>query len=527
MSGLEISSRRSNSRRNNSRRSNSRRSDASCSLPINLTLVLCALFTTTSVARSESTPTNVLFVAIDDLRPALGCYGDPVAKTPNIDHLATRGVVFERAYCQQAVCSPSRLSVMTGLRPDTIRVWDLSTHFRRAVPNAITLPQHFQHHGYHTQSIGKIYHGGGEPSRDPPSWSVEPQFDHVRDPNLRYASPENLAGKGLKRNSFESAEVDDQHYVDGKVCQAAIDALRKLKDEPFFLAVGFRKPHLPFCAPEKYWNLYDPARIPLPTVRDHPTDAPELATRSWRELEGYRDIPSKPSGRTNWLADEKVRQLRHGYYACVSYVDALVGRLLKTLDECGLANNTVVVLWGDHGYHLGEQGLWTKANNYELSTRVPLIIAAPHAAAGGGRSSALVEMVDLYPTLVELCGLPLNTEHSVRLEGISLTPLIHDPARNWKQAAFSQYPRARQSHRHQANGDIMGYAVRTAQHRYVEWRDNATQRILARELYEIDADACETTNVAGNKDREATVQRLAEILKAGWRAALPAGERDK
>ncbi|MGI9429985.1 MAG: sulfatase, partial [Bythopirellula sp.] len=358
-------------------------------------MIVAALLSQAAGARETASRYNVLFIAVDDLRPALGCYGDHVAITPNIDRLASRGTVFNRAYCQQAVCSPSRLSLLTGRRPDTIRVWDLATHFRDAIPDVVTLPQHFKNHGYHTQSVGKIFHGSGKPAKDPPSWSVDPQYDSVRDPKLRYALSENLQGKGLKRSAAEAADVADNVYIDGIVCEAAVQALaefkrmydglpspskqagtdskaRPTKGQPFFLAVGFHKPHLPFCAPQKYWDLYERAIIPLPANDEHPQAAPELATRSWQELEGYTDIPNEGN-----LTIEKARELRHGYYACVSYVDTLVGRLLDELTKLELAEHTVVVLWGDHGYHLGEQGLWTKANNYELSTRVPLIISVP------------------------------------------------------------------------------------------------------------------------------------------------------
>ena len=235
---------------------------------------------------------NVLFIAIDDLRPALGCYGDTVAVTPHIDQLAGRGTTFNRAYCQLAVCSPSRLSLLTGRRPDSIRVWDLGTHFRKAVPGAITLPQHFKNHGYFTQSVGKVFHGSGKPSKDPPSWSVDPQYDFVRDPKVRYALEKNLAGEGLKRDASESADVPDGTYIDGIVCDAAIRTLTDLreKNQPFFLAVGFRKPHLPFCAPKKYWDLYDPASIPDPVTDSHPQGRTGVSdTRSWMELEGYAD----------------------------------------------------------------------------------------------------------------------------------------------------------------------------------------------------------------------------------------------
>jgi len=481
-----------------------------------ITLVTCCWWSTLSLQGDESVERpNVLFIAIDDLRPAVGCYGDAVAVTPNIDRLARSGTVFHRAYCQQAVCSPSRLSLMTGRRPDTIRVWDLNTHFREALPNVVTLPQHFKNHGYHTQSLGKIYHGGGKPSKDPPSWSLEPEYDSVGAPQVRYALQDNLQGKGLKRSAAEAADVPDNTYLDGIVCDTAVQTLGKLQqsDRPFFLAVGFRKPHLPFCAPQKYWDLYNRDKISLPVVGQNPDNAPELATRSWKELEGYTDIP-----KDGQISIDKVRELRHGYYACVSYVDALVGRLLDELAKLELAENTVVVLWGDHGFHLGEQGLWTKANNYELATRAPLIISVPGHHRPGAKSDALVEFVDVYPTLADICGL----ESPQGVEGISLKPLLKDPEQAWKRAVFSQYPRARSGSRHRGHGAVMGYALRTHRYRYVEWRDWKSNQVVARELYDHRFDPDESYNLAAESKHATTVQELAEMLERGWRSALPA-----
>jgi iduronate 2-sulfatase len=476
-----------------------------------LLLLLCG------IARAE--PLNILFIAIDDLRPALGCYGDQTAITPNIDRLAKRGILFNRAYCQQAVCCPSRLSLLTGLRPDTIKVWDLNTHFREARPKAVTLPQHFKNNGYHTRSIGKIFHGGGKPSKDPPSWSEAPLYDNVRDPKMRYANQKNLQGKGHKRTASESANVPDNAYVDGLVCEAAEKALVDLEanKKPFFLAVGFRKPHLPFSAPKKYWDLYRRKDIPPPITTNHPEGAPELAVRSWGELEGYSDIPKNGK-----LSPAKTQELRHGYYACVSYVDALTGRLLKKLDELKLRGRTVVLLWGDHGFHLGEQGLWTKANNYELSTRVPLILSVPGQTKTGIKTDALVEFVDLYPTLAEICGLeaPVNTE------GISLLPLLQKPGRPWKSAVFSQYPRSFQGNRHRKRGDLMGYTVRTDRYRYVEWRNWKTGAVQARELYDHATDPNETKNLAKEADQEENLKQLQQTLQSSWKAALPTKSKE-
>lgn len=456
--------------------------------------LLCSL----SLGLDAQAAPNVLFIAIDDLRPALGCYGDKTAISPNIDALAKRGATFTRAYCQLAVCSPSRLSLLTGLRPDTIQVWDLKTHFREAKPDVVTLPQLFKNHGYHTRSIGKVFHGSGKPSQDPISWSVKPLYDYFRDPKVRYATPENLKGTGLKRAASESAEVPDNTYIDGIICDSALKALKELKGQkrPFFLAVGFRKPHLPFCAPKKYWDLYRREDIPPPVSNSHPKGAPELAVRSWKELEGYTDIPEDGE-----LTKAKIQELRHGYYACVSYVDAQIGRLLRNLP-----GNTVVALWGDHGFHLGEQGLWTKANNYELSTRVPLIVSVPNQRNPGARCNALVELVDIYPTLADLCKL----KPSADLEGVSFKPLLAAPNQPWKSAVFSQYPRSFMGPRHRRHGDIMGYSIRARSLRYVEWREWTTQKTVARELYDHAHDPAEMRNVA---DEPAYRNRLAAIAR--------------
>ncbi len=334
------------------------------------------------------------------------------------------------------------------------------------------------------------------------------------DRKVRYANPENRKGRGLKADSTEAGLVSGSVYIDQIVCDKAIGALGELKkkSKPFFLAVGFRKPHLPFCAPKKYWDMYDREDIPPLESTEHPKGAPELAVRSWRELEGYRDIPKDGN-----IPPQKVRLLRHGYYACVSYVDDLVGRLLNELDRQGLADDTVVVLWGDHGFHLGEQGLWTKANNYEWSTHAPLILSAPGRPNPGGRTKALVEFVDIYPTLAELCGLPVPNG----LEGLSMVPLLARPGRAWKQAAFSQYPRHRTSHRHRKHGQIMGYAIRTDRYRYVEWRKWDTQDVVARELYDHRSDAKEMVNLAADKAYEKTLAQLSKRLGVGWKGSLP------
>ncbi len=458
---------------------------------------------------------NVLFIAIDDLRPNLGCYGDEIAITPNFDRLAAQGMLFNRAYCQLAVCGPSRLSVLSGVRPDTNQVWDLNTHFREALPELVSLPQHFKNNGYHTRSIGKIFHGSGVSMKDPPSWSEDPLYESGRKHEWRYASAENRAVVTLKRSATEAEDVPDSTFVDGLVCDAAEEALKTFSknEQPFFLGVGFRKPHLPFVAPKKYWDLYDPNDIPKRATKTHPRGAPEYATRTWNEIEGYTDIPKDLTA----IPDEKIDQLRHGYYACISYIDALLGRLIGKLEALDLSDNTVICLWGDHGFHLGEQGLWTKANNYELAARVPMIFSIPGQPNTGATSNALVELVDIYPTLVELCGLDIPD----KLEGLSIKPLLKDPDSPWKTAAFSQYPRDYTEIKHKRHGDVMGYAVRTENYRYVQWKDWKNGEILDEELYDHRTDPDEMVNVAEHIKHAASLFQHQRILEAGWMSALP------
>ena len=332
-------------------------------------------------------------------------------------------------------------------------------------------------------------------------------------PKTRYALPKNLKGTGLKRSSSESADVSDDAYIDGIVANAAVKALHEMsnREQPFFLAVGFRKPHLPFNAPKKYWDLYERNNIPMPGNARHPKEAPELATRSWMELEGYADIPKNGK-----LSHDKIRELRHGYYSCVSYIDTQVGRLLNALERNELTEKTIVVIYGDHGFHLGEQGLWTKANNFELSTRVPLIFSLPNYS--GARSNALVELVDVYPSLCEAVELPIPH----KLEGTSFLPILKKPNQPWKSTVFSQYPRSLKGHRHSKHGDIMGYALRTVRYRYVEWQDWKSKDIVDRELYDFKDDPFEISNVAGEEKNRPVIVELSERLARGWQSVLPA-----
>lgn len=443
---------------------------------------------------------NVLFIVVDDLRPQLGCYGDSIAITPNIDRLAGRAVVFDRAYCQQAVCAPSRASVLTGRRPDATKVWDLQTHFRQALPTAITLPQHFKTHGYEARAVGKIYHDPAD-AQDPVSWSVPPVLSVTDDAGGKYALSENLKSTGSwKTAATECADVPDSAYVDGRVCNAAITAIRELKDTNFFLAVGFRRPHLPFSAPKKYWDLYEHADIPMPSQPDPPKDAPEMALHDGVELRGYADMPD-----TGPLSEEQIRQLRHGYYASISFIDAQIGRVLDELERQGVLDETIIVLLSDHGFHLGELGLWCKTTNFELDTRVPLIISRPGGFRKGKRSDAIVELVDLYPTLADLAGLPEPEE----VDGVSLEPLLAHPHRSWKNQAFSQFPRPWM---YKGAPEVMGYSVRTVDFRYTEWRQLSDAAVVATELYQYDGTGAETENLADQPQYTKKRQEMHTLL---------------
>jgi len=480
---------------------------------------------------------NVLFIAVDDLRPEMGCYGNPVAQTPHLNRLATGGMVFNRAYCQQAVCSPSRSSLMTGHRPDATRVWDLETHFRAALPDAVTLPQHFKANGYHCAALSKIYHHGFEDGRswsephwypngqtidtDPVDWTkrlVKRVGPGVQEYLKRPMPADNdkptagqKAGRRPKGAAWEISPKSDDELPDGCTAAEAVKRLHELKTkgQPFFLAVGFLKPHLPFVAPRKYWDLYDPARIPLPAIDHLPEGAPAFAGHVNGELHSYTNIPNG-----NPIPADLAKTLRHGYYACVSYTDAQVGRLLDALEREGLADNTVVVLWGDHGWQLGDHGLWHKQTNFELATRAPLLIRVPGQKTAGRKCDALVEFLDIYPTLAAVCGLPIPAG----LDGVSLKPLLDNPSAPWTKVALSQYPRGGQL---TGNRPLMGYSVRDARWRLTVWRDRKNQDTVATELYDEKNDPAETVNLAAKAEHKAIVEALSKHLPA-QAAPLPA-----
>lgn len=410
---------------------------------------------------------NVLLIVVDDLRTSLGCYGDSLAKTPNIDQLAETSRLFGRAYCQQAVCGPSRASLLTGRLPDNLRVWHNRNLFRSMHPDLVTLPQCFKNHGYHTLALGKVF-SGDERELDPVSWS-EPEI--IKQPGWRN-SLQAKSGQG-KGAAWEAADVSDEEYPDGKLANRAIEKLVALRSaaKPFFMAVGFFKPHLPFNAPKRYWDLYDPS------IFDHQDDGRSVegvsphAPNDHRELGGYRDMP-----RDEHLDKAMTRTLRHGYYACVSYTDAQIGKLLATLEETGLAENTIVVLCADHGYALGEKDRWCKGTNFERDTRVPLIIRTPGMKNPGTRCDSLVELVDLYPTLTFLANLPTPDG----LNGQSLVPMLEDPIALGKTAVLSQFARPFSPDQPK----VMGYSLRTETHRYTRWIAWPNRELIAEELYD-------------------------------------------
>jgi iduronate 2-sulfatase len=473
-------------------------------------LVLIAL-TQASIgfAASGEVRPNVLFIMADDYRAELATYGS-AALTPNLTRLARRAVQFDRAYCQQAVCNPSRSSMLTGRRPDTLRLWNNGTHFRELNPDVTTLPLHFKQQGYITRNVGKIFHNWHTKEKgDARSWSA-PEFLHYAThgedgPQVSGALPKNhVSGGGRSYTSVpltECRDVPDEAYYDGRVAAEAVRVLGEVKDQRFFLAVGFWKPHAPFNAPKKYWDLYDRAKLP-PLDPRRPAGAPEIAFHDSREILG------QPGPQRITPTPELIAEMRHGYFANISYMDAQLGKVLDALDRSGVADRTIIVFTGDHGYHTGEHSLWGKTSTFEYDARVPLLLAVPGSAHAGKRTRSFAELIDLFPTLAELCGLP----RPEGLDGTSLVPVLRNPTVAVKPAAFTQHPRPAYFDREPDRmPKAMGCSVRTALVRYTEWRDWKTGETVARELYEEADQPAETRNVV-DEPRLAAAQREAERL---------------
>ena len=432
---------------------------------------------------------NVLFIAVDDLRPQLGCYGHKQMLSPNIDRLGAEGVIFLRSYCQVPVCGASRASLMTGVRPTANRFLGYNTWAEKDLPGALSIAKHFRNNGYHTISNGKIFHHRTD-CLD--GWSEEPWRPKGGWRNYLLEKNKKLTEKNPDRKgpAYEAADVPDNAYFDGMIADKGISDLRLMKkmDEPFFLALGFLKPHLPFNAPKKYWDLYKREEIDLADNPFRPKGAPDAALHNWGELRAYHDIPPKGP-----LSDDMARTLVHGYYACVSYTDAQIGRVLAELDRLGLWDDTVVVLWGDHGWNLGEHSLWCKHCNFETSLHSPLIVRAPGIKAGG-RTNALTEYLDIYPSLCELCELPLPGH----LQGKSFVPLLKNPNLPWQKAVFSRY--------------FKGDSVKTDRYRYTEWRDR-NGNVYARMLYDHSIDLVENVNIAERPENKEVVKKLSKMIQ--------------
>ena len=479
-------------------------------------LLLCCSTSSIQAETKSSSRPNILFLAVDDLRCELGCYGASHVQTPNIDRFASSAVTFTRAYVQVAVCNPSRVSVMTGLRPDTTKVWDLVTEFRTTVPDAVTLPQHFRKHGYRAVSFGKIFHN---PWPDNVSWDVPHSWpknaqlwsDEAKQELRDYRKIMKAEGKppaAIKRmraRAIESVDIEDSEHIDGAIADQAIESLQSLskQDQPFFLAAGFVRPHLPFVVPQKYWELYNREKLPLAENLFLPKGAPPVSfgdrSRGGSyELTHYLDYADAPSPFETSLSEAQQRELRHGYYAAVSMIDAQIGKILEELDRLELADDTIVILWSDHGWKLGEHNGWCKQTNYEIDTRTPLLIRVPGAKANGSQCDSLVEFVDIYPTLCDLAGLSIPSV----LEGKSLKPALENSSVEIKNAAISQFPR-----RH-AGKTYMGYAMRTDRYRFVEWLDRKTFQREAVELYDHEIDPDENINIADHQQQKNRVEQL-------------------
>jgi len=505
-------------------------------------MLAISLLNAQNVFSQTKTRPNILFIAIDDLKPLMGCYGNTIVKTPNIDRLAKRGTVFLQNYCQQAVCGPTRASLMTGMRPDYTKVWDLKTRMRDVNPDIISLPQYLQLQGYSTQGIGKVYDPRCVDNEiDKPSWSVpyyktnkkyypkelgEPALTRYQNPatkSLAAQYAKEAAAQGLKgseandyvttkvRPTTESEDVPDHAYNDGANTLQAKDILIQLSKQsgPFFLAVGLAKPHLPFVAPKKYWDLYQRDQLPVAEFQNKPADAVNIAFHNAGEIRAYTDIPAVLStvsdkGFGITLPEDKQRELIHGYYASISYTDANVGVLLNTLDSLGITDNTIIVLWGDHGWHLGDHNLWCKHSNFEQATRAPLIIAAPGLAKKPTKSPS--EFIDIFPTLCDLSGIPVPAH----LQGKSLVPLMKNPDASVKTFSVSQYPRSSETAENERLGyagtNVMGYSIRTDRYRYTIWMKNGYRStdpfsaalLVGSELYDYEKDPLEKVNFTGS-----------------------------
>ncbi|WP_405415506.1 sulfatase [Maribacter sp. Asnod1-A12] len=511
-------------------------------------LVLTALISNyiCNAQKEIKTRPNVIFISVDDLRPTLGAYGDTIAISPNIDQLAAEGMTFRQTFSQVAVCAPSRASLMTGLRPDSTRVWHLGDKFREINPNTVTMPQYFSKNGYHTVNLGKIFHNympdsisWDEPDLRPKQYLKKDWLK--RDGETFYFSEEVNKSQAIIRDSllklrpvryadgwntgpaWEAADVHDTLYYDGAQTELAKKTLSRLAkiETPFYMGLGYFRPHLPFTAPKKYWDLYDAQEIPLAVNPNVPQNAPGHTMNSMYELrhyDGFNDIGHPQSNFK--MNEERSRKLKHGYYASVSYIDALVGNLVAHLKQIGLYDNTIIILWGDHGWKLGDHNSWGKMTNYNIDLQVPMIIRYPNQENRGAQTYEITELIDMFPSLCEIAGIDIPDY----MQGTSFVPLIKEPQRSWKSAAFSQFHR-----RPKVSADgkrYMGYSINTKEYHYIEWytwdpKTGTRGELTGKELYDRKNDPNETVNIITKTKLIEVKATLSKQLEAGWRKAKP------
>lgn len=463
---------------------------------LRLSLILTLTLTLLGASQASAEKFNVVLIVSDDLNNDLGCYGHSLVQSPNLDRLAQDGIRFDQAYCQYPLCSPSRASFLTGRRPNNTGVLSnpgnlsISPHFREFIPNAVTLPQLFKTNGYFVARVGKLYHYnvprhiGTDGLDDPESWdqTVNPRgVDKEREDQIFSLLPGQFGGTLSWLATGEELE-----HTDALSATAAIELIERNQDRPFFLAVGFFRPHTPYVAPQEFFDLYPVDKMPVAQVpEDHEEGVPAAAFGSHKKEHEL-------------LNDELRRQAVQAYYASTSLMDSQVGRLLDALDRLKLREKTIVVFFSDHGYHLGEHGLWQKRSLFEQSARVPLIISAPGVEGNGSATANPTELVDVYPTLAELCGLESRDE----LDGRSLVSVLSDPSSSVREAAFTQVDR----------GNFTGVSLRTDRWRYTEW-DGGKRGV---ELYDHDNDPEEYHNLAESPDHTAILEQLREFMKEGW-----------
>jgi len=461
----------------------------------------------------EKKKPNILFISVDDLNTTLGYYGNTQIKSPQIDKLASQGTAFVNNHCQQALCGPSRASILSGLRPDNGKIWELFTQVREANPDMVSLPEYLRKFGYETSGSGKVYDGSTvDALRDSLSWSipfVKPKGTRWLEHNetTRFAG----ASNANKRNvPFEAPDRPESEFLDAKIVDEGLRLLDTMAkgDKPFFLAIGIKKPHLPFVAPKKYWDLYNRDSIKIAEVQEFPKSIPPYHFQpSWELRSGYAPIPKEDP-----LPVALQKELKHGYYACISHADNQVGRLLDALDRLGIRENTIVILWGDHGYHLGDHAMWNKFTNLEQSTATPLLISAPGYTLHN-KTNSPTELVDVFPTLCDLVGVEIPKN----IDGKSLVTILKNGKEKVKDFAVTQY------HRTTKDGvNLMGYSLRTKQYRYTEWVKEMfkngdgkynVNNVYAAEFYDYNTDPLEKVNLVNDEKYAAIIDRLKDNMK--------------